>query len=180
MYNIIISQCYHVVLVGYGAAYLMFSEATNHHYLWKGPCNIVDFLQLGIFILLDVHWSYVNIMFWVGILRHSLSTNQIVRCFKLKKLKKEMRYQVDFFLPLKLEEILCHFGLWPQNTLGLSVDTIFYFWLVWLVKFDTWGSLLHCTCSFLYFIVLFLFYPRIYKPNRHNNVIRIWSLENAL
>ena len=34
-------------------------------------------------------------------------------------------YQVDFLLPLKLEEILCYFGLWPQNTLGQSVCRIF-------------------------------------------------------
>ena len=34
-------------------------------------------------------------------------------------------YQVDFLLPLKLEEILCHFGLWPQNNLGQSVCRIF-------------------------------------------------------
>ena len=44
-------------------------------------------------------------LFWAGIVKHSLSVNQIVRCFKLKKLKKDVRYQVDFFLPLKLEEI---------------------------------------------------------------------------
>ena len=33
-------------------------------------------------------------------------------------------YQVDFLLPLKLEEI-CYFGSWPQNTLGQSVYRIF-------------------------------------------------------
>ena len=38
-----------------------------------------------------LHWSYKNI-FWAGIVRHSLSANQIARCFKLKKLKKDMRY----------------------------------------------------------------------------------------
>ena len=121
-------QCYHAVLVGYGVACPKFSEATNQ-YLWKGSCDLVDFLQVVICILLDIHWSYKNIMFWAGIVRHSFSANQIVRCFKLKKLKKDMRYQV-FFLPLKLEEILCYFGLWPQNTLGQSVCRIFYLWLV--------------------------------------------------
>ena len=54
-------------------------------------------------------------LFWVGIVRHSLSANQIVRCFKLKKLKKDLRYQVDFLLPLELEEILCYFGLLPPK-----------------------------------------------------------------
>ena len=150
-------QCYHVVLVGYGPACPKFSEATNHQYLWKGCSDFVDFLQVVICILLDIHWSYKNMLFWAGIVRHSLSANQIVRCFKLKKLKKDMRYQVDFFRPLKLEEILCYFELWPQNTLDQSVYRIFCFWLVWLVKFNTKGPLLHCTCSFLHCIFLFLF-----------------------
>ena len=166
-------------LVGCGAASPKFSEATNKQYFWKGSCDFVDFLQVVIRILLDIHWSYKNI-FWAGIVRHSLSANQIVRCFKLKKLKKDMRYQVDFFRPLKLEEILCYFELWPQNTLDQSVYRIFCFWLVWLVKFNTKGPLLYCTCSFLHCIFLFLFYPRINKPNIHNNVIGISSLQNGL
>ena len=44
-------------------------------------------------------------LFWAGIIRHSLSANQIVRCFKRKKLQKDMRYPVDVLLPLNLEEI---------------------------------------------------------------------------
>ena len=104
-------QCDHVVLVGYGLGCPKFSEATNHQHIWKGSCDFVDFLQVVICILLDIHSSYKNMLFWVGIIRHSLSANQIVRCFKLKKLKKDMRYQVDFLLPLKLEEILCYFVL---------------------------------------------------------------------
>ena len=83
-----------------------------------------------------------------GIVRHTLSANQIVRCFKIKKLKNDMRYQVDFLVPLKLEKILSYFYLWPQNTLGQSVCRIFYFCLVWL---NTGGTLLHCTCCFIYF-----------------------------
>ena len=138
-------QCY-VVLVGYGPACPKFSEATNQ-YFWKRSCDFVDFLQVVICILLDIHWSYKNMLFWAGIVRHSLSANQIVRCFKLKKLKKDMRYQVDFLLPLKLEEILCYFGLWPQNALGQSVCRIFYFCLV---KLNTGGPLLHCTKLFLF------------------------------
>ena len=141
-------QCYHVVLVGYGPAFPKLCEATNHQYLWKGSCDFVDFLQVVICILLDIHWSYKNMLFWSGIVRHSLLANQIVRCCKLKKLKKD-RYQVDFLLPLKLEGILCYFGLWRQNTFGQSVCRIFYFWLVWLVKLNTGSPLLHCTCSFL-------------------------------
>ena len=44
-------------------------------------------------------------LFWVGTVRHRLSTNQIVRCFKLKKLENSMRDQVDFLPPLKLQMI---------------------------------------------------------------------------
>ena len=139
-------QCYHVVLVGYGPAYPKFSEATNHQYLWKWSCEFVDFVLAVICILLDIHWNYKNMLFWAGIVRHSHSVNQIVKCFKLKKLKKDMRYQVDFLLPLKLEEILCYFGLWPQNALGQSVCRILFFWLVWLVKLNAGDPLLHCTC----------------------------------
>ena len=42
---------------------------------------------------------------------HRLSANQIVRCFKLKKRKNYMRYQVDFLLSLKLQKISYYFGL---------------------------------------------------------------------
>ena len=43
-------------------------------------------------------------LFWACIVWHRLSVNQIVRCFKLKKLKNYMNYQVDFLLPLKLQK----------------------------------------------------------------------------
>ena len=118
-----------------------------------------------------------NMLFWAGIVSHSLSANQIARFFKLKKLKKGMRYEVDFCLPLKLEEISCYFGLWLQNTLGHSVGRIFYFWLVWV---NTRGPFVHCTRSFLHCIFLFLFCSRINKPNIHNNVTGISSLQNGL
>ena len=118
-------QCYHVILVRYGPACPKFSEATNHKYLWKGSCEFVGLLLVVICIVLDIHWNYKNMLFSAGIVRHSHSVNQIVRCFKLTKLKKDMRYQVDFLLPLKTEEMLCYFGLWSQNTLGQSVCRIF-------------------------------------------------------
>ena len=120
-----ISMCYHVILIGYGLACPTFSETTDQQYLWIGLSDFVGFLQVVIWILLDIHWSYKNMLFWAGIIRHSLSANQIVRCFKLKKLESNRRYQVDFLLPLKLEELSCYFGLWPQNTLGQSVCRIF-------------------------------------------------------
>ena len=71
-------QFFHVVLVGYGPACPKFSEATNQQHLWKGCSDFVDFLQVVICILLDIHWSYKNVPFWACIVRHSLSTNQIV------------------------------------------------------------------------------------------------------
>ena len=60
---------------------------------------------------MDIHWSYQNLLLWTGIVLNRLSTNQIVRCVKLKKLKTYMRYQVDFLLPLKLQKISYYFGL---------------------------------------------------------------------
>ena len=117
----------------------------------KGLVILLIFCKyIIICILLDVHWSYKNMLFWAGIFRRSLSAKQTVRCFKLKKLKKDMKYQVDFLLPLKLEEI-CYYGLWPQITIDESVCRIFYFWLVWLVKINTGGSI-----ATLYLLVLLL------------------------
>ena len=140
-------QCYHIVLIGYGLACPKFSETTNYQYLCKGLSDFSGFfLQILISRLLDIHWSYKNMLFRAGIVRRSLSANQIVRCFKLKKLENDLKYQVDFLLPLKLEEISCCFGLRPQNTLGQSVCRIFYFWVVLLVKVNTQGPLLYCTC----------------------------------
>ena len=71
---------------------------------------------------------------------------QIARCFKLKKLKKDMRYPSWFFASIETRRNIMHFGLWPQNTLSQSVCRILYFWFVWLVKLNTGGPLLHCTC----------------------------------
>ena len=42
------------------------------------------FLQVVICILLDIHWSYKNMLFWAGIVRHSLSSSQIAR-YKVQK-----------------------------------------------------------------------------------------------
>ena len=78
-----------------------FSEVTNHQFLWKGSCDFVDFLQVVICIMLDIHWSYKNMLFWAGIVRHSLSLNQIVRCFKLKKAQKEDGLSSWFFASIE-------------------------------------------------------------------------------
>ena len=112
----------------------------------------MKFLHVVICILLDIHWSYKNMLFWAGIVRHRLSFNQIVRCFKRNKLENYTRYQVDHAIKIKI----CDLGLWLQNTLGQSVCRIFYFWLVWLVNLDTGGPLLHCTCLSCFSIFLLL------------------------
>ena len=90
------------------------------------------------------------ILGWAGIFWHRLSTNQIVRCFKLKKLKSYVRYQADFLLFEATKNIML-FWVMPQNNLGQSVCRFFYFWLVWLVwlvNANTGGPLLHCTCFY--------------------------------
>ena len=104
-------HCYHVVLVGYGPACPKFSKIKNRQYLWKEFSHFVDFLHAVICILLDIHSSYQHLLFWAGIVRHRISTNQIVTCCKLKKLENYMRYQVDFLLPLKLQKISCYFWI---------------------------------------------------------------------
>ena len=48
-------ECYYVVLVGYGPACPKFSEITNRQYLWRGLSDFVDFLDVVIGILLDIH-----------------------------------------------------------------------------------------------------------------------------
>ena len=127
----------------YGLACRKFSEATNHQYLEKGLNDFVDFLQVVICILLDIHWSHKNMVFWAGIVRYNLSTNQIVRCFKLKKLEKDMKYQVGFFLPLKLEKISCYF----DSKILLANQFAGFFTFAFLTfKLNTGGPLLHCTC----------------------------------
>ena len=122
--------CYHAVLVVYGPACQKSSEITNHQNLWKVLSDFVSFLHVVIYILLDIHWIYKNMLFRVGIVGHRLSANQIFRCFKRKKLENYLRYHIEFLLPLKLQKISRYFGLRPQNTLGWSFCRIFYFWLV--------------------------------------------------
>ena len=96
-------------LDGDGPACPKFSEITNCEYLWKGLGDFVDFLHVVICILLDIHLNKYAIL--VDIVRHRLTTYQIVRCFKLEKLENYLRYLVDLLLPLKLQELSCYFRL---------------------------------------------------------------------
>ena len=54
--------------------------------------DFVDFLPTIISILLYIHWSYKNMSFCAGIVRHRLSANKIIRFFKLKKLYEVTRF----------------------------------------------------------------------------------------
>ena len=47
-------QCYHAILGGYSPVCPKFSEI-NFQYLWKGFNDFIDFLQVVICILLDIH-----------------------------------------------------------------------------------------------------------------------------
>ena len=77
------------------------------------------FCRFFAYILLDILWSYENLLFQAGIYRHRLSDNQIVRCFKLEKLENYMRYQGDFLLTfIEATESVMLFWVMPQNTLG--------------------------------------------------------------
>ena len=106
--------------------------------------------------VMDIHWSYQNLLFRAGIVWYRLSANQIFRCFKLRKLKNYMRYQVDFLLPLKLQKIyffgLCQKILWANQFPGFFTFDLFdllilipgghcYIVLVLFVKALCWFSL---------------------------------------
>ena len=82
----------------------------------------------------------------VGIVRHRFSANQIVRCFKFKKMENYMRLIVCFRWSYK--KYLAILGYAAKYSWCISCR-IFYFWLVWLVNFNTGGPLLHCTCCIL-------------------------------
>ena len=107
------------------------------------------FLQVVICILLDIYIEVTKICYFglalSGITSQPIRLSDVLNWRNSKTIWGS--YQVDFLLPLKLEEI-CYFDLWPQNTLGQSVCRIFCFWLVLLVKLNTEEPLLHCTCSF--------------------------------
>ena len=82
---------------------------------------------------MDIHWSYQNLLFWAGIVWHRLSANQIVGCFKFKKLKNYIRYQVDFLLPMKLQKLSYYFGLCWKILLANQFAGFFSFDLLILI-----------------------------------------------
>ena len=109
-----------------------------------------------------------SILGWAGI-----STNQIVKCFKVKKLNSYMRYQVDFLLPLKLQKIPCYFGLCHKILLANRFAGFF--------TFDLFNLLIlilgvHCNIVLVFaviiiitiIIVLYLTSVKIYVNDKTN------------
>ena len=99
----------------------------NQPHLTNNSMDSADWLNnYGVLRVMDIHWSYQDLLFWAGIIWHRLSARQIVRYFKLKKLKNYMKYQVDFLLPLKLQKI-CYFGLFLKILLANQFRGFFTF-----------------------------------------------------
>ena len=122
-------QCYHVILVGYGPACPKFSEATNHQYLWKGCSDFVDFLQVVICILLDIHWSYKNVLFWAALSGIASQPFRLSDVLNRKKLEHDMRYQVDYFASVEARKNFMLFWVmtpkysWPISSQGFLLLT---------------------------------------------------------
>ena len=113
--------------------------------------NWADWLNdIGILRVMDIYWSYQYLLFWAGIVWHGSSANQIVRCFKLKKIKNYMRYQVDFLLLLKLQKIY-YFGLCWKILLANQFAGFFTFDLFGLLILIPRGH-----CYIVLIIALFL------------------------
>ena len=112
---------------------------TNHLMNWAYWLKDICILRV-----IDIHWSYQNLLFWAGIVWDRLSANVL----NLKKVENYTSYQVDILLPMKLQKISYYFGLCWKILLANQFADFLYFWLVWLVNLNTRGLLLHCTCFF--------------------------------
>ena len=79
-------------------------------------------------------------LFWVAPVRHRLSANKIVRCFKLKKLENYMRYLVDFLLHWSYEKyhlilVMARKHYWSislQNLLFLTCLIFLFYYRVFI------------------------------------------------
>ena len=113
---------------------------TNYLMNWAHWLN--NFCVLRV---MNIHWSYQNLLFWASIFWHGLSANQIVIYFKLKKLKNCLRYQVDLLLPLKQQK---HAILGYATKYSWPISLQGFLLLLWLINLNTRGPLLHCICWF--------------------------------
>ena len=150
-----VSSCH---LFGYCPTYPKFCEITYCQYLWKAFSDFVDFLHVVIWILLDILWSYKNMLFWVDSVSHTLLSNGIVRCFKLKKLENYIRLQIHFLLPLKLRKHNAVLGYGPYLLINQFAEYLTFDSLI-LVQRD------HC------YIVLV---SRSHQPN-HYTKSALWN-----
>ena len=123
----------------------------NEVYLTNDLMNLADWLNIYILIVMDIYWSYKNLLFWTGIVWHRISANQVVRGFKLEKLKIYMMYQVDFLLLLKLQKISYYFELCQKILLANQFSKFFYFNLFDLLILITG---IHCHIAHFYFSTL--------------------------
>ena len=97
-------------------------------YLTNDLMNWADWLSdTCILRVMDIHWSYQNLLFWAGIVWHRLSANQNVRCFKLKKTWKLYEVSRWFFASIEAAKNIILFWVMPESTLGQSVCRIFSF-----------------------------------------------------
>lgn len=142
---------YHVVVVADCPLCPKFSETINHQYLWKLFSDFADFLHVVFCILLDINWSYKNMLLWVAIARSRLSTNQILKCFKQEKLENYMRCHVDFLLLLELQKNHAFWGYDPKKLLADLFTGFFTFELFDLLILIPG---IHC-CIVLVFFYLF-------------------------
>ena len=75
-------------------------------------------MNVVIYMLLDVHWRYKNMLFCVGNVRHELLANQIASRFKLKKFKTIWGIKLIILCivrqPLKLQKYYAILGYDPN------------------------------------------------------------------
>ena len=141
-------QCYHVVLVGNVPACPKFSEITNYQHLWWRLSDFVDFLPVVICILFDIRWSYQNLLFWLALSGIDSQPIRLSDVLNLKKWKTIWGIKLIVCFRWSYKKYLAILGYAAKYSWCISCR-IFYFWLVWLVNFNTGGPLLHCTCCIL-------------------------------
>ena len=134
-------------LVRYAWACQTFSKTTNCQYLWERLSYFVDFLPVVICILFDIRWSYQNLLFWLALSDIDSEPIRLSDVLNLKKWKTiwGIKLIVCFRWSCKKYAML---ACAAKYSWCISCR-IFYFWLIWLVNFNTGGPLLHCICYIL-------------------------------
>ena len=90
--------------------------------------DFVNFLDVVVCILLDIYWSYKNMLFWVGIVRYRLSANQIVWCFlNLKNSKTIWNFKLIFRFYWSYKKYHAILGYDPKILLANQFAGLFIF-----------------------------------------------------